>query len=140
MLVEDLMVRELVTCDVDGSLQDAAELMLRHQVGSVIVTRDGDPFGIVTETDMLEAGATTRHPFDELPLEEVVSTPLVTTTGDATVRAAVNLMREHGIKKLPVLEGLELVGIVSRTDIVFHYGDFIREAHALDERRDRWEA
>ncbi|MFB6102430.1 MAG: CBS domain-containing protein [Haloplanus sp.] len=140
MLVEDLMVTELVTCERDASLQTAAERMLERGVGSVIVLRGGNPYGIVTETDALQAGATTKRPFVDVSVERAVSHPLVTTTGDTTIRTAVNRMKEHDIKKLPVVDGTTLRGLVTRTDIVSHYDDFIAEAHALDQRREQWEA
>lgn len=140
MLVEDLMTTELVTCDFEASLMTAATRMLENRVGSVIVRRDGDPFGIITETDALSAGVSADLPFGEIPVESVVSHPLVTTSPDTTLRMAVDRMTEHEIKKLAVVDGLTLEGIVTRTDIVAHYGDFINEAHALDDRQERWEA
>lgn len=140
MLVEDLMTTDIVTCDVDSSLQTAAVRMLEHGVGSVVITSEGSPFGIVTETDALHAGAATDRPFGDIAVEEVLSHPLVTTTPDATIRKAVNQMKDNDVKKLPVVEDLDLVGIITRTDIVGHYGEFIREAHAIDDQRERWEA
>jgi len=140
MLVEELMETDVVTSDFEGSLQTAAVRMLEHGVGSVIVVRDGNPYGIVTETDALHAGAATKRPFVDIRLARVASHPLVTTTGDTTVRTAVDRMREHDIKKLPVVEDLELRGIVTRTDIAVHYNEFVAEAHQLDDRRERWEA
>jgi CBS domain-containing protein len=140
VLVDSLMQTEVVTCALDASLQTAAVRMLDRGVGSVIVLRDGDPYGIVTETDALHAGAATERPFVEIPIERAVSHPLVTVTGDATVRTAVSRMQEHGVKKLAVVDGLDLRGIVTRTDVVTHYEDFVAEAHALDDRQVRWEA
>lgn len=140
MLVEEIMTTELVTCDIDASLRTAAERMLEHGIGSVIVVRDGDPFGIATETDALQAGAVTDRPFGEIDLREAVSHPLVTATGDTTIRRAVNRMHENEIKKLPVVDGMELRGIVTLHDITNHYGEFVKEAHALDRQQERWES
>lgn len=140
MLVADIMRTEIVTCDVDASLRGAGRRMLDEGVGSVIVTRDGTPLGIVTETDALQAGVATDRPFGDIALGEVASHPLLTTTPDATVRKAVERMREEGVKKLPVMEDMELRGIVTRSDVTAHYGDFIREVHELEGMRERWEA
>jgi CBS domain-containing protein len=140
VLVEDVMTEEVVTCSFGASLQTAAERMLSAGVGSVVVRRAGDPVGIVTETDALHAGAATGEPFTEIPVSEVLSHPLVTIGGDATVRRAVERMKDEDVKKLPVVEDLDLRGIVTRTDVLFHFGESIREAHALDARRDRWQS
>lgn len=140
MLVEEIMTTEIVTCDLDASLRIAAERMVARGIGSVIVVRDGDPFGIVTETDALRAGAATDRPFGEIDVREVVSHPLVTATGDTTVRRAVDRLHENGIKKLPVVDGTDLGGIVTLHDVTAHYGEFVAEAHELDRQRERWES
>lgn len=140
MLVEDLMSTDIVTCSYDASVQAAVVQLLEESVGSVIVTRDGEPMGIVTETDSLVAGASLKRPFDEIPVQKVVSRPLVTTTGDTTVRKAVNRMNANDIKKLPVVEELELRGIITVTDIAASYSDVLQEARESAAQRERWEA
>lgn len=140
MLVEDVMETDVVTCQDDVSLQTAVVTMIQEGVGSVIVTQDGEPVGIVTETDALHAGAVTEQPFVEIVVEDVLSRPLVTISRDATIRKAVNRMEEHDIKKLVVTDGIAMEGIVTRTDIVENYGTFIKEVHDLHRQRERWEA
>jgi CBS domain-containing protein len=56
------------------------------------------------------------------------------------VRHAVDRMHEEDVKKLPVVDSLEVVGIVTRSDVADHVSAVVREAHALDDQRDRWEA
>ena len=138
MLVEELATREVVTCDAEASLLPAVERMLDAGVGSVIVTRGGDPLAICTETDVLGATAATGRPLDDIPIRRVASHPLVTTTSDATVRGAVRTMTDEGIKKLPVVDGTDLVGIFTQSDVVAHYGDVVQEAHRLDAEADAW--
>jgi len=114
--------------------------MLDRGVGSVVVVRDDAPVGILTETDAVRTGVVTDRPFDDVTVREAASHPVVTTRGDVTVRKAVSRMTEAGIKKLPVVEDAELVGIVTRSDVASHYREFVREAHALDDRRADWES
>jgi len=140
MLVSELMTRDLVSVDREATLGAAAEAMVAASVGSAIVTSDGTPAGIVTETDALAAGATAEVPFDEISVADAASAPLVTIQPDATVRTAVQRMTDEGIKKLPVLEGMELLGILTRSDVVLHYHDIVREAHDEEEQRDVWES
>lgn len=137
MLVEDVMETDLVTADIDGSLRDAVGAMLEHRVGSVIVTASGNPTGIVTETDALQAGYLTEQPFDAIALERVMSDSLSTVAPTKTLRFAIQRMAEAGVKKLPVVEDLDLVGIVTMSDVTRHYGDIVREIHDLEHRRSR---
>jgi CBS domain-containing protein len=133
------MSTDLVTCDYDASLQTAVVQLLEENVGSVIVVRDGEPIGIVTETDSLLAGASSKRPFDEIPVKKVVSHPLITTTEDATIRKAVERMQTNEIKKLPVVDGIELRGILTLTDIAVHHSDIVKEARRPTKGRNRWE-
>ncbi|WP_435064192.1 CBS domain-containing protein [Halobaculum sp. EA56] len=139
MLVRELMTREVVTCEADETVGTAAERMLAEGIGSVLITRDGNPVAVLTETDVLRAGVATGDPLDAIPIPRVASHPLVTTRGDATVRAAVRTMLDNDVKKLPVVDGTELAGILTRSDVVAHYSDFIKEAHQLDAMADEWE-
>jgi CBS domain-containing protein len=140
MLVEDLMSTEVVTCDYQSSLQTAVVQLLKENVGSVIVIGDEKPMGIVTETDALLAGAASKRPFHEIPIEKVVSTPVKTTMRDTPIRNAVERMRRNDIKKLPVTDGMELEGIITLTDIAINHSDILKEARKLCEQRERWEA
>jgi len=139
MHVHELTTTTVVTAPADSSLERAVERMVSERVGSVIVTRDGDPAGIVTETDAMRAGAATDRPFAEIELQEVASSPLQTVTPRTTVRAAVREMQRHDVKKLPVVEQLELVGILTLTDIVYAYSDIVSAATDAATRRRRWE-
>ncbi|UIP01383.1 CBS domain-containing protein (plasmid) [Halobaculum sp. CBA1158] len=140
MLVREVMTREVVTCDADETIATAAKRMLDEGIGSVLVTTGGDPVAIVTETDVLRAGAITGEPLGEIPIRPVASHPLITVAESATVRTAVARMVERDVKKLPVVDGTDLVGILTRSDIVAHHSDFIKEAHQLDAMSDRWES
>ncbi|MFC7137799.1 CBS domain-containing protein [Halobaculum litoreum] len=139
MLVSDLMRTDLVTCAAAASLRSAVERMLASEVGSVIVTSDGDPVAILTGTDVMRATAETGRPLGDIPVRAAASHPLVTTAPGTTIRRAVETMTDNRVKKLPVVDGMDLVGILTQTDVVAHYGDFVREAHRLDAMADAWE-
>lgn len=134
MLVRDVMSTELVTCDVDATLEDVAERMLERRVGSVIVTRADDPAGIVTETDLIRASYDAGAPVGDIPVEAGMSRPVVTIDADRTLRRATERMAAEAVKKLPVSDGIDTVGIVTLTDVVHHYSDLKREIHDLERR------
>ncbi|WP_277556163.1 CBS domain-containing protein [Halobaculum limi] len=139
MIVRELMTTDVVSCEATGSLQPVVETMLTESVGSVVVTREGVPAGIFTETDVLRATAHTERPLAEIPIHRVASHPLVTTRPNASIRRAVETMTDNDVKKLPVVDDSKLVGILTQSDIVAHYSDFIREAHRLDAMSGQWE-
>lgn len=134
------MTREVVTCDAGATVHTAAARMLDADIGSVLITKDGTPLAILTETDVLRAGVITGRPLGDVPVDKAASHPLKTIGADATVRSAVEQMNDGGIKKLPVVEDTELVGIVTHGDIVAHYSDFVKEAHRLDATASEWES
>ena len=134
------MVDSVVTARVSASLDQVVEKMLEARVGSVIIVEDGTPMGIITETDVLLAGYRADRCFGDIPAEPVASSPLITVEPDTTVRMAVDRMRENGIKKLPVRDDLDLVGIVTKSDIVAAQPDLVDEAIHNEERQAAWES
>ncbi|WP_138004924.1 CBS domain-containing protein [Halalkalirubrum salinum] len=139
MLVQEAMSTGLVTVPLAASVREAVKRMLHAGVGSVVVTHEDDPVGILTETDALIAGYRTARSFDEIPVKPAMSRPLQTIAPRATVRAAVDRMHREEIKKLAVVEGLNLVGIITATDIATKHDALVAEALALDRDRTRWE-
>ncbi len=131
MLVRELMTESVVTVESGSSVQQAATQMLRHSVGSVIVTHAGTPAGIVTKSDILYAGVATGRPYDRIPLDSVVSHPVVTIRPDDTVVRAVAVMKENATKHLPVTVDDELKGIVTTTDIATHHRDLFDDVRRI---------
>lgn len=126
------MSTELVTVPLEESLQAAVDRMLEHRVGSVLVTSGDEPAGIITETDVLAAGAGFERPFTDIPVSRAMSDNIVTIGPGASVEEAVERMQEFGIKKLPVVEDDTLIGIVTMTDLVFHQHQLAQEAKELE--------
>ncbi|MFB6094760.1 MAG: CBS domain-containing protein [Halanaeroarchaeum sp.] len=120
MTVADVMTTDLVTAAREEPLQAAVSRMLDHGVGSVLVVADEDLVGLVTETDVLAMGTSFERPFEELTVSRAMSTNLVTTTPETPIEDAVGTLRDHGVKKLPVLDEGDLVGVLTLTDVVYH--------------------
>jgi CBS domain-containing protein len=90
--------------------------MAEKEIGSVIVTKDGKPFGIVTHSDIAR-WAGLRQKLLDVKLEGSVSQPLITVGRGATVEEAAKVMIKNQIHKLPVVDGGRLLGIVTITDL-----------------------
>jgi CBS domain-containing protein len=138
MLVEEVMSRDVVSRDRSVSLQAVAGAMIDERVGSVIIEDDGVPMGIVTETDVVHAGYVTEQPFREIPAADVMSHPLLTVEPDTTLRKAIARMESEAVKKLAVLDGMDLLGVVSLTDLAYHYGDLVEEIQAIEKAHGDW--
>lgn len=135
MAIRDIMTTDLVTVSRDASLQETVTRMLDNRVGSVVVVRGGEPIGIVTETDVLAVGTTFDGAFEDVPVSRAMSENIVTAGPETSVDQAVAILRDHGIKKLPIVEDDELVGIVTLTDLVYHQQDLVAAAKKLEAER-----
>nr|WP_272904681.1 CBS domain-containing protein [Halobacterium sp. TGN-42-S1] len=135
------MTTAVVSVPAAVSLHEAAGRMLDAGVGSVVVTTDGDPAGILTEYDFVDAGHEhDDRSFTEIPVYAAASRPLETVEPTATVDRAAHQMHETGVSHLPVADGLDLVGIVTTTDLVGVRDELDDDAErALRERAD-WTA
>lgn len=140
MLVRELMTTEVVTVPLGASLDEAVEMMLQQNVGSVLVMDDTIPVGIVTETDVLAIGYEREAPFGDIAVGEAMTEELITGRPSMTVSRAIETMNEHGIKRLPIVEDFRVVGIVTISDVVREHVALISEAYGRSERRLDWTA
>ena len=112
------MVKNLITVEAEDTVKKAAELMDKHDIGCLVVINYGNPVGIVTERDMLKKVVVERKDPGRTKVGNIMSAPLVTSHPQAEIRDAVRLMNERRIKKLPVMEDGNLIGLVSLTDVM----------------------
>jgi CBS domain-containing protein len=138
MRVEDAMTTAVVSVPAEASLHEAADRMLARGVGSVVVTRDGNPAGILTEHDFVAAGHEYDRPFAEIPVYAAASRPLETVEPSASVERAAHQMREAGVSHLPVADGLDLVGIVTTTDLLGVRDRIDDDAERALRERENW--
>jgi len=132
------MSTDVVTVDLAATAADAADRLLVAGVGSVIVVEDDEPVGILTESDVLRAARDTGRELGAIDVREIGHRPVVTTTPDTAVTTVARLMADEGVKKVPVLDGIELVGIVTLTDIVWALPSLRSETTAIEAVRDEW--
>ena len=119
--IEDVMIREVVTLDGDATVKEAAQIMNKFEIGSLIIVGRGKAIGIVTERDLLKRVVAEARDAKNTKVKEVMTTPLVVVEPSMDLEDAVKQMFQMKIKKLPVVDGKRLVGLVSLTDIArFH--------------------
>jgi CBS domain-containing protein len=136
LFVSDIMTRWVATVDPKRTVRDAATIMTKAHTGSIIIMDKEKPVGIVTEGDISRALARGADA-DKVSIGKIMSKKLITVSPDLMVEEAAKLMAEKRIKKLPVLEGGGLVGIVTQTDIVASSFDLVTSLKEMVRVRRR---
>jgi len=116
--LEEIMVKDVFTVEAKVTVEEAVELMNRHEIGCLIVVERGKPIGIVTERDILKRVIPKREDPGKIKVSKIMSTPLLVGKPQMGVSEAVKIMFKHKIKKLPVVEHGDLVGLVTLTDLL----------------------
>lgn len=119
-LVRDLMSSPIETIDRDVSLERAEELLEKWGVTGAPVCRDGQLEGVISHRDVDNARDAGRL---EVPVAGYMSQEPVTVGAQDSLEDALELMTDHDIGRLPVLDGDRLVGIITRTDVIRHLYD-----------------
>ena len=115
--IQDIMTKQLHTVRVDTTMLDVARLMRDRQIGDVLVLqRDGTLHGIVTDRDIVVRAVAAGLP-DRTPVSEVCTSNIVGLDPTASIDEAVTMMREHAIRRVPVVRDGKPIGIVSIGDL-----------------------
>jgi CBS domain-containing protein len=132
MNIRDVMTPNPRTVSPDDSIQNAARIMRDEDTGAVPVVENGRPVGMLTDRDIVvrvvaDGGASNKA------VREIVTTGVVCVTPEMSTREANDLMSEHQIRRLPVVENELLVGIVSLGDLAVKEGKDRRTGDTLQD-------
>jgi CBS-domain-containing membrane protein len=119
-VVRDIMTKEIVTIDGDKSALEAAKLMAEKGISSLFVMKDAQPVGIVTERDFIKKICAKERQIAEMKIAEIMSKILTTADPETPIEVAVQRMINHKIRRLPIMEGGKVVGIITVTDLAKH--------------------
>jgi CBS domain-containing protein len=111
------MTNEVVTIDYDDSVLHACLLYKEKKVGCLVVVKNGDSVGIVTERDLIERTICSQRDPATTKINEIMSSRIITIHPLKQYEEALTLMKKYGIKKLPVVSENKVQGIVTITDI-----------------------
>lgn len=116
--VSDVMTRNPVICSESTSITEAAQLMRDRDIGNVLVSGDEGVKGIVTDRDIvIRAVAEGGDRVAQATLGEVCTDKIAVVDADSSVSDAAELMANLAVRRLPVVQGDEAVGIVSLGDL-----------------------
>ena len=125
--LSEIMNRDLVTVDKQASLRRARRILDQHRIRHLLVVDGKRLVGIVTDRDLRQAAPSSKSPLtiserqefmDELKVLEVMSRKLITASSTTTIREAAKVMVSEKIGCLPVVDGNQLVGIVTQADLL----------------------
>lgn len=117
MIIENLMIRSVVTLPSCASVYEAVKLMNKNKIGCLVVVYNGEIVGILTERDLLERVLEKCRDPKEIAVSQIMTEHVIVGKPNMELSEATRIMFENGVKKLPIVEGNNLVGIVTLTDI-----------------------
>ena len=126
MKVREIMSRPIITEDEEALVSEVVKDMAEMGIGSVVITSEGKPTGIITERDIALKVLLKNKRANELKAKEIMSSPLVTIESDASIDEASALAANKRIKRLPVVENGVLVGIVSIRNILTLKPEYVK--------------
>jgi len=116
--VKDFMSKKVISLDLNSKLEEVARVMGEKRIGSIVITEEGKPKGIITERDMVVKVMAKGLDYRDLKAKDVMSYPLITINKERSLEEAAEVMLTKGIRRLVVVdEKGEMVGIITTSDL-----------------------
>ena len=116
--IGQIMTKDLISVETKASVSEAASIMVRNEIGAVVVTKNNAPVGIVTEVDILKRCCIGKACSEELKTKEIMTSPLITIDANAAIGEAARLMSDKKIRRLLVTKEGNIVGMVTEKDVL----------------------
>jgi len=117
ILVQDIMSKAIISVNTETTVFQIAKMMEQSDIGAILVKKNSNLAGIITDRDFATKIASDRLSFDT-PVEKVMSSPLITINHDESISAAAKRMTSKKIRKLAVTDNGNVVGLITSTDLV----------------------
>jgi CBS domain-containing protein len=116
MKVKEIMTKDPITININSDVKEATRLLSYHNIGRLLVIKEGNLVGIVTDGDLM-----IEHE-RETPIKDFMSENLILINENQTIKDASQILAEHQISGLPVVNNqIDLIGIITVEDIVYRY-------------------
>lgn len=112
------MTALIITAEADTSVKEAARLMAAEDVGSLLVTKGDVLVGMVTRREMIGAHLLSEESYQSLTVEDIMTTPVITIGPEADLGQTITLMNQTGSRRIPVIEGTDIIGLVCSSDVI----------------------
>ncbi|MBU7023293.1 MAG: CBS domain-containing protein [Theionarchaea archaeon] len=123
LLVRDAMTESYVKLSPNTISSEAARTMADSDADCILVIRRGTPAGIVTASDFLRRVVAEGRNASEILLKDIMSSPVITISPDKTLAEASTRLSINGVKRLIVMEGTMVAGVLTSVDILFYAED-----------------
>jgi len=117
VLVKEVMRAKVITVEPNATVREAAQLMRKKKVGSVIVVED-KPVGILTESDIIEKIVAEDKKASDVLVKEIMTSPIIVIDPYIDLEEAMKTMSTCNIRRLPVIENGRLIGIITQKDVL----------------------
>jgi len=118
MPLESLVEREPIIIDIDTPVKEAAQIMKKENIGSLVIKKKGKAVGIVTERDLVTKVMAMDEDWTKITVGDIMSSPLIGVSPDTTVYEAARKMATLYIRRLPLVTDKGVIGIVTETDLL----------------------
>jgi CBS domain-containing protein len=115
--IRDVMTANPTSCQPSTTIVEAAKVMAQEDVGPVPIVEGGRIVGLVTDRDLVVRVLAEGRDPNSTTIGEIASADLVTVEPDTNLDEALTLMGQNQVRRLPVVEGGQLVGIVAQADV-----------------------
>ena len=124
-IVKDYMEKDVPTIGDTATVTEAAKMMSDLGKGFLVVLKGGMPGGIVTEEDFVKKVLASDLDPKTLSVGQIMSSPLITINPDEDLLKASQLMKEHEVRRLPVVKDGIIYGVITAMDIATHCGNYV---------------
>lgn len=134
--MQDVMTTDVECCRPDDTIYDAAMKMKDYHCGAIPVTQDRNLMGMITDRDIVLRCIAEKKP-NTTPVSEVMSSKIITAEPSMDIHQAARMMAEKQIRRLPVVENQQLVGIAALGDLAVDNATDEEASFALNEISER---
>lgn len=119
MQLKDIMVKDVITITEEETIANAAKNMREANVGCLVVANHGSAQGIITDRDLAVRCVCEEHDTRRCQVANHMSSPAITADPSLDILDAAHMMTENQVNRLPVVEGDQIIGLVSFSDIAY---------------------
>jgi CBS domain-containing protein len=123
--VKDYMDKTFMTIDLDASIMDASKMIAEGEDGYVIVTEKGTPKGMIASRDIVAKVVAKGLDMDKTRVRDAMNSPLVTIDPDEDLLKASEIMAKQGVRRLAVVKGGIIYGVITSRDIAQRCGEYV---------------
>ncbi len=132
MKARDIMTQNVVMVDEGISVAAAVTTMIENKVSSLIVNRidEDDSYGIITRRDVVNKVVAEGSDPQELKVADIMTKPLLTIPPNLSIKHVARLMVHTGVRRMPVFDSRQIIGIVSNSDIFRGFNRYLSDENA----------